>query len=300
MTSSDNKLYAELLDDIKAIVNDERLYQEKNFNLRAQAIDDIEFHIIDRVGGINELTTLKQYVEKVKHDLEDVDVKMFQQIRAKISTGELRERLLLNQISEYFDNDLDSFLQQDVPGYDNLDVFFNGLLTDQNLPTETKVREPEMVFNQKTPARIILELIKRADFKSTDVFFDIGSGLGQISILVNLLTGVTAKGIEFEPAFCSYANDCAAGLNLTKVKFIYADARYADYSTGTVFFMYTPFEGKMLQDVLQKLSREAEKRMIKLFTYGPCTVEVGKRGWLVSKSENTSVEFGEFVSVLTA
>jgi hypothetical protein len=117
---------------------------------------------------------------------------------------------------------------------------------------------------------------------------------------VNLLTGVTAKGIEFEPAFCSYANDCAAGLNLTKVKFIYADARYADYSTGTVFFMYTPFEGKMLQDVLQKLSREAEKRMIKLFTYGPCTVEVGKRGWLVSKSENTSVEFGEFVSVLTA
>jgi len=90
MTSSDNKLYAELLDDIKAIVNDERLYHEKNFNLRAQAIDDIEFHIIDRIDGINELATLKQYAEKVKHDLEAVNTQMFWQLRAKISTGELR------------------------------------------------------------------------------------------------------------------------------------------------------------------------------------------------------------------
>lgn len=294
---SKNELQAELLDDINIIVNNERLYQEKNFNLRAQAIDDIEFHIIDRINGINELDTLKQYAEKVKHDLEVVDVKMFQQLRAKISTGEYRGQILLNQISEYFDNDLDSFLKQDSPDYDNLDVFFNGLLTDETLPAETMAREPEMVFYQKTPARIILELIKRADFKLDDVFFDIGSGLGQLSILVNLFTGVIAKGIEFEPAFCSYASACAVELNLTNVEFINTDARDADYSTGTVFFMYTPFEGKMLRDVLQKLSREAEKRTIRLFTYGPCTVEVGKLDWLVSKSENTSVEFDEFVSV---
>lgn len=294
---SKDELHAELSDDINIIVNDERLYHERNFCLRAQAIDDIEFHIIDRIDDINELSTLKQYAEKVKHDLDAVDVKMFRQLRAKISTGEYRGQILLNQISEYFDNDLNSFLREDKPGYDNLDVFFNGLLTDQNPPAETKAREPEMVFYQKTPARIILELIKRADFKPNDVFIDIGSGLGQLSILVNLFTSVIAKGIEFEPAFCSYAYVCAAGLNLTDVEFINTDARDVDYSLGTVFFMYTPFEGKMLQCVLQKLNREAEKRTIRVFTYGPCTVEVGKEGWLVSTGKNTLVEFGEFVSV---
>jgi hypothetical protein len=294
---SKDELHAELLDDINIIVNDERLYHERNFCLRAQAIDDIEFHIIDRIDGINELSTLKQYAEKVKHDLETVDAKMFRQLRAKILTGEYRGQLLMEMIGEYFDKELNSFLREDKPGYDNLDVFFNGLLTDETLPAETEAREPEMVFYQKTPVRIILELIKRADFKPNDVFIDIGSGLGQLSILVNLFTSVIAKGIEFEPAFCSYASACAAGLNLTEVEFINTDARDADYSTGTVFFMYTPFDGKMLQDVLKKLSREAEKRTISVFTYGPCTVEVGKQRWLVSTGKNTLVEFGEFVSV---
>jgi hypothetical protein len=35
-----------------------------------------------------------------------------------------------------------------------------------------------------------------------DVFFDLGSGLGQVPILVNLLSGAAAKGMEFEPVYC--------------------------------------------------------------------------------------------------
>lgn len=162
------------------------------------------------------------------------------------------------------------------------------------MPEETLDREPEMIFYQKTPARIILELINKADFKPHDVFFDLGSGLGQVSILVNLLTSVLSMGVEFEPSFCKYAMACATELNLTNVKFINIDARYADYGAGTVFFLYTPFEGKMLQDVLQKLNSEGKKRKIRVFTYGPCMPHVAKKAWLINQGSCSGL--GEFVS----
>ena len=301
----ENMLQDEILSDIEAIVKNGKLYQGKNFNLRLQAIDFVEFHVIDRINvfmesadPFDQMNFLKEYAEKVKRNLQDVDTRMFHQLRTKISQDDHKGKLLMEMIDEHFDYNLSAF-QQEATGYDNLDMFLNGLLTNQHPPVETKDREPEMVYYQKTPARIILELIKRAEFKPDDVFFDLGSGLGHVAMMVNLLTSVISKGVEFEPAFCGYAKACAADLNLSHVNFINMDARYADYSSGTVFFMYTPFEGKMLQDTLQNLSREAKKRKIKIFTYGPCTPEVAKQNWLIRGREiqNCTGEFGEFFNI---
>ena len=203
----------------------------------------------------------------------------------------------MDLINEYFD--LSSYLHQDTTGYDNLDIFLNGLLANQNLPVELQDREPEMIYYQKTPARLILELIDKAAFKPQDVFFDLGSGLGQVVILVNLLSSVISKGVEFEPAFCNYAKSCADNLKLNDVEFMNADARYADYSSATVFFMYTPFEGKILQETLQNLKGEAKNRKIKLFTFGPCTPEVANENWLLNicNIKTSSGEFAEFHSI---
>ena len=137
-----------------------------------------------------------------------------------------------------------------------------------------------MVYYQKTPARIVFELAERSHFTKEDVFLDLGSGLGQVTILINLLAGITARGIEFEPAFCDYAGDCAANLSLSNVTFINADARKADYSEGTVFFMFTPFRGEILQEVLEMLRKESLRRKIKIITYGPCTPLVALQNWL--------------------
>jgi SAM-dependent methyltransferase len=133
---------------------------------------------------------------------------------------------------------------------------------------------------------MIFELVEKAHLTGEDVFYDLGSGLGQVSLLVNLLSGVTAKGVEFEPAYCDYARARAADLHLSGVEFINVDARQADYSDGTVFFMYTPFEGKMLQEVLEKLRLEAQRRRISLFTYGPCTPQVSRQNWLKRVDQN--------------
>ena len=302
---SKNRVYNEILYDIETIENNEKLYQEKNFDIRSQTIDYIEFYIIDRIDALissmksfDQLNFLKQNAKKIKCSLEEIDFNMFQQLRSKISQEGCRGKLLMDLFEKYLDEDINTFQKKDIIGYDSLDIFLNGLLFRQNHPVETKEREPEMVYYQKTPARFILELIRKAEFKPQDVFFDLGSGLGQVVILVNLLSAVISKGIEFEPAFCNYARTCAADLNLNQVDFLNEDARYADYSLGTHFFMYTPFEGKILQDTLQNLKGEAKKRKLKIFTFGSCTPEVAQVDWLEKRFEiqNSDQELGEFLS----
>jgi histone methylation protein DOT1 len=283
----------EIQSDIEAVEKNSALYEETNFDSRVAAIDHIEFNVIDRIEGLlqttnppEELIPLKRYAERVKRQLENIDDNLFQRLRAEIRMGNYAGTALKGLINEYVGRDSKGYKQQDEIGYDSLDVFINGLLLIQPVPIETKAREPEMVFYQPTPARIIFELIEKARLTQEDVFYDLGSGLGHVPILVNLLSGATAKGIEFEPAYCDYARVCAADLNLSYVEFINLDARIADYSEGTVFFMYTPFEGRVLQEVLEKLCGESRRRRIRLFTYGPCTPQVFRQSWLKCLDQN--------------
>ena len=137
-----------------------------------------------------------------------------------------------------------------------------------------------MVFYQQTPARVIFELAERAQLTPNDTFFDIGSGLGLVATLINLLTRAKTRGIEYEPAYCDYATACASKLNLADVTFINTTARNGDYAEGSVFFIYTPFEGTMLQQMLDILKKESLNRPIRIFTYGPCSPHVAQQNWL--------------------
>lgn len=128
-----------------------------------------------------------------------------------------------------------------------------------------------MVHCEETPARTILDLMDQCVIGAQDVFYDLGSGLGQVVLLVHLLAGVKAKGVEFEPAFCEFARKQAAALGLTAVDFINTNARNADYSDGTVFFLFTPFRGQILHDVLERLEQAARQRQIRLCTFGSCS-----------------------------
>jgi hypothetical protein len=283
----------EILSDIEAIEKNAALYEEKNFASRVEAIDYIEFNVIDRIEGLLQmgnppeaLIPLKQHAERIKRRLEDIDDSLFQRLRADIRVGGCAGMALKGLIDDYVGRDSSGGRQPDAIGYDNLDVFINGLLLIPAVPMETRAREPEMVYYQQTPARIIFELVEKAQLTGEDVFYDLGSGLGQVPILVNLLSGAAAKGIEFEPAYCDYARVCAADLNRSRVEFIHADARTADYSDGTVFFMYTPFEGRILQAVLAKLQAESRRRRIRVFTYGPCTPQVSRQSWLTGAGQN--------------
>jgi hypothetical protein len=277
----------EIWSELEAIERDDTLYEEAGFGSRLGALDSIEINILERVVGLlatnsheEALLALKGRAEVLQSRLEAIDEKLFRQLRAGIRSGALRGTELRHRLEAYAGSGRGK-RSQSGGAYDSLDALLSGILLAEVAPVEATERESEMVFYQPTPARIVFELVERAALHQHDTFYDLGSGLGQVVILVSLLSGVTAKGIEFDPAYCEYARRCAQELNLSNVEFVNVDAREADYADGTAFFLYTPFEGRMLQDVLERLKGEAQKRGISVYTYGPCTREVSHQDWLM-------------------
>lgn len=278
--------FSQMQSFIAEIAADTGLFREEAFESRIEAIDRIDFLVMERIDELllqedqqEVLLPLKHRAENLKQELEAINTKMFQRLQAHIRTGEARGERLRELIREYTGFDTAGNTNA-ATEYDNVDVFINGLFPLQTMPEQTKELDPEMVYYQKTPARIVFELVEKAAFTKEDVFCDIGAGLGQVAILVHLLSGVPSRGIEFEPAFCDYADHCAAQLHLPGVIFINTDARAADYSEGTVFFMFTPFKGKIMQQVLDALKKESLQRQIRIITYGPCTAHVALQSWL--------------------
>ena len=167
-------------------------------------------------------------------------------------------------------------------GYDYLDALIAGVLQFELADEAPHELPAEMAFYQPTPARHILDLLQRAQLAPEDVLVDLGSGLGHVPLLVAMGTGARSVGVELQPAYVDAAQQCARDLNLTCAAFVQSDARAADLSMGTVFYLYTPFTGSILQAVLDGLHQEAERRAIRVCTFGPCTPTVAQQPWLAT------------------
>jgi hypothetical protein len=279
------------------------LYEPDNFVGRAEVIDAIAFEIIDHIDGLlgypsqpRKLRSLRQAAEQLQRRLQAIDEEVFHDLRSRIRDGCRGEPL--RQMIERLVGIHAADQSRAVVGYDRLDRLVAGILDSDTLPEPRLEPEPEMVLNQSTPARIIFELTRRANLGPQDCFYDLGSGMGYVTMLVHLLSGATARGVEFEPAFCEYAQARAAALRLTGVEFINADARRADYAKGNIFYMYTPFEGTMLLEVLERLRERARSGPIRLATYGSCTTIVAQQNWvsLSSPAEPDSYRLAIFNS----
>ena len=170
-------------------------------------------------------------------------------------------------------------------GYDYLDELISGVFEFEE-PDDGKIpRPPETVFYQPTPARHIFHMIGMTAFTAADVLVDLGSGLGHVPLLVSICTPARGIGIEWEAAYVERARQCAQRLDLDRVMFLQEDARTADFSTGTVFYLYTPFTGSILRAVLDRLSCEAASRPIRICSYGPCTSVIAGERWLETSSK---------------
>jgi len=264
----------ELREEVQRAIAVAEAEAEAGFAARAAAIEHLEIHVIDRlqplVGGARFSADLQApwaRAKALRRRLGKANVRVVRELRRAIRSGRYTAQELRRVLTE-------------TAGHDALDLLVGGLLRAGPLAAERVVREPEMVFYQPTPAREILALVERAELGPEDLLYDLGSGLGHVVILVALLSGARARGIELEPVYCDYARRCARRLNVPGVDFIQADAREASLSDGTVFFMYTPFRGAMLRQVLGRLENEARSRPIRVCTYGPCTFEVAAEPWL--------------------
>ncbi|MFD2163057.1 class I SAM-dependent methyltransferase [Paradesertivirga mongoliensis] len=171
-------------------------------------------------------------------------------------------------------------------GYDVLDEFINGLICTDDPPEARLSLKEGMVQYQKTPARIILELVSIVQNRQIKKFVDLGSGLGQPVILFTLLTGTRCFAIEYEPTYREYAKRCASQLGIDTVTFINVDARNLDYPDNAVFYIYTSLEGILLEEILKKIERKSLHMPISLFTYAPCSSVIAKKSWLHCSNGN--------------
>jgi hypothetical protein len=221
-------------------------------------------------------------VKEIRTRLEAINGGLYQSIRSEIMYG-AQWRALLRWIQDPASR---GEKENPVPGpaYDYRDEVLSGILQLRE-PSEANLHlAREMVVYQPTPVRHILRLIEASALLEADVLVDVGSGLGHVPLLVSMLAGVQSFGIEVEAAYVASAQECAQRLRQSRVRFVHEDARTADLSVGTVFYLYSPFTGSILADVLERLRKESTSRQIRICTLGPCTCTVAKEPWLMASA----------------
>jgi histone methylation protein DOT1 len=266
---------------IEALERDESLGLADNFVQRIRAIELLELYGLDDIEVLSGAATVEaegrgliERIRALKQRLEDANHQLIELLAASIRAG---DRDSLKRIIAAAAPQTEV---RDEVGYDELDTLLATLLDAGIIPDAPPVRDPDMIAFQPTPTRIVLKLIDELHPTPDDVFYDIGSGLGHVPILINLLVGIKAVGVEMEKSYCQYALACLKKLNLRDIALIQADARHVAYDDGTIFYLYTPFQGEILKEVLAKLEAQAKRRRIKVCAYGPCTLVIGKQKWL--------------------
>ena len=266
--------------ELETYLGDPRLDAAAQFRLRAQAEATaalaIEYARYHRPG--EDLDTLRQNAAALRRRVQATNERVVQRWRNQIQAGGHSRDALIRFCADIIGPSWRAGqLHTTATG---LDDFVDGLLELPDQPTETRPREREMIQYEAAPAPVVLELAQRLTLAPDDVFYDLGSGLGSVVILSHLLTGAVCKGVEFEPAYCQAATAMAARLRLADVAFINADARDLAYDDGRIFFMFTPFKGQIMRDVLCALRERANHGLITVASFGYCTLDVAAVSWL--------------------
>lgn len=269
------------------------LLLETNLLVRAEALDFLRF--VDSTVEMMrppsaEAIALQSTAAVLSATLSASNQALFGRLRTAIQQGALTGdalRSYLNQFTSYGTPVCDGV----YTSYDGLDILLDGIFTLQDAPAPTREREAEMVHCEETPARAILDLIDHVAWQPEDLFYDLGSGLGQVVMLVNLLTGMAARGVEYEPAFVTFARAQAAAFQLSNVRFEHVDARAANYDEGTIFFLFTPFRGEILRTVLNRLQQVSMAHPIRVCTFGSCTPRVAEADWLTAVHGDPAHEY---------
>lgn len=138
------------------------------------------------------------------------------------------------------------------------DPFVDALLALPELPEDQPGLPPGTVPYLPCAVATILQVVQEAPVAASDGFVDLGAGLGRVALLVHLLCGASAVGVELQPHLVQIAVQAAASLSLRAVDFRCADATRSPLPDGTVYFIYASFGRSALAQVLAQLKMQAQ------------------------------------------
>lgn len=146
---------------------------------------------------------------------------------------------------------------------------FLDALTRVSLLTTGEERPFSGTVNLSSRAHRIAAFLDATQPSSDDVVFDLGSGSGKFALTVAASTDAQVRGIEFGESYVEAARASASFLGLRNVSFTRGDVRDQDLSTGTIFYLYYPFDGAVADAVAATLARIARTKAITLYLQGP-------------------------------
>lgn len=253
---------------------------------RLAVLDRLDAMLGDRSMGTGAdipSSAILSHAQGIRQRLEEANEELYRQVRAEI-VREGNSDTFYQWLMCLEGND-GSGESHSCPGFDARDEIVSGVLQFCEPGEPDLPQSPEMVQYQPTPVRHILDLISISELSEDDVLVDLGSGLGHVPLLVSILTGRRTQGIELQPAYVATAQEAAWKLRLLQTRFAAEDARLADISSGTVFYLYSPFTGSILTEVLDRLRKESRERPIKICSLGRCTRVLAEQAWLQSGTE---------------
>lgn len=161
------------------------------------------------------------------------------------------------------------------------DAFVDDLLGIEPPPADAPLPRGAVPY-LPCSADAVLAMVRLAPLAADHAFVDLGSGLGRVVMLAHLLTGARAVGVEIQEHLVHASRERAAALGLADVSFVHANAADVELD-GSVFFLYAPFNGELLQRVLARVERAAHRRAIVV-----CAVDVELEvPWLVRRASST-------------
>jgi SAM-dependent methyltransferase len=109
----------------------------------------------------------------------------------------------------------------------------------------------------------IVFMLSHADLGPGKTFVDLGAGLGKVVLLVAMLTGARAVGIELDPLLVLEARSAARSLNLDHACFLEGDIRDVQLPPTDVYYMYIPLIHS--RAVVERLTASSRERRALLF-----------------------------------
>lgn len=280
-----------LVEEISGYAGSPGLFVEENFMLRSEALDAIRI-FLDNIPGAPQDSDLQDAVIQARHLKEKIlrfNISVAQTYRDLIMKGypseELRERL--NKFTRY---------RKGVKltasyGPENLDHLINAITEYDVDSIRLPKREKEMIHLEVTPLAVVIELADILHPLPADLFYDLGSGLGHALMVYNLLTGLPAVGIEIEPYYCELSAASVSSLHLKGISIRNENVLDSTMDDGTIFFLFSPFTGGLLEQVLDKLKQLSERRSITICSYGPLTKTLVNHSWMKIMDERMADPF---------
>jgi SAM-dependent methyltransferase len=130
-------------------------------------------------------------------------------------------------------------------------------------PLDASALPRELIDYSPSGLAEILFAVDNASLGPGATFVDLGSGVGKVVLVVALLTGAIAHGIELDPVLVERARASARALGLENARFVEGDMRDVALPAADVYYMYIPVIHS--RDLAARVATAAADRKALLF-----------------------------------